>query len=154
MTRKNRATRKATIGQAEQLPATEVVMIETKIGSTFSVAQMQTRVVAGQSFIGGNSMTEAGEFDGNRIWVPIGDVTRMTEYETVARFLMKDKIESAMKHCRQLQQHLRSLPAGSERGERIKKEIKSLDDLISGKKTESATDLLRVLTIADYRAGY
>jgi hypothetical protein len=90
----------------------EVVMIATKSGSSFAVVQLRTRTVAGQSFVGGNTITDSGEFTGNRVWVPVGDISQMTEYDTKLKFIDRGEIVKMMARAKDLQLTLQKMATG------------------------------------------
>ena len=69
----------------------EVVVIESKNGSTVALQQPRVRMIGGQSFIGGVVLSRGAPPDpaqatGSRIWIATGDITRIIEFDSRAQF--------------------------------------------------------------------
>jgi hypothetical protein len=111
----------------------EVVMIATKSGSSFAVLQLRTRIVAGQSFVGGNSITDSGEFTGNRVWVPVGDISQMTEFDTKVKFTDRGKIAKMLAKATELRSQLRQMATGTKIYERTAAELQGITTWLAEK---------------------
>ena len=72
--------------------ASEVVVIESKNGSTVALQQPRVRMIGGQGFVGGVVLSKETSPNpvpavGSRIWIATSDISRIIEFDRKAQFV-------------------------------------------------------------------
>jgi hypothetical protein len=111
--------------------AGEIVLVEVKSGSLVAIEQPRVRTIAGLSFVGGNvffddSIPNSGEFVGGRVWVPTGEVSRLFEFDTKAKFAVRQEIPRLLKQKGQLELQLRTVKSEGATHQRLTEELQKV----------------------------
>ena len=112
----------------------EIVLVESKSGSSVGIEQPRIRVIAGVSFVSGlvlyeDSFTKDSDAVAcDRILIPVAEVSRILEFDTKARFAARGEIHKMMAKKVRLEKQLRSVQSDSPRYKELIETLQKLED--------------------------
>ncbi|MSR57767.1 MAG: hypothetical protein EXS05_08845 [Planctomycetaceae bacterium] len=122
------------IVKGEDLTA-EVALIQSKSGSSVAVKRPRTRIVAGQTFVGGTVLFDpiaaSNEFEGGRIWVAVDDISRIIEFDTQERYFGRLEFDNLRKTASSLQKQLKQVLPGSEPYQSLESKLQNVSEKLA-----------------------